>query len=61
MPDGVPHFAEDGEGEGRRFSCPGLRGAAQVFAFEDDGDGAELDGARVHIAHALGTVQNRFR
>jgi len=35
---------QDGQGEAGGFSCAGLRGAKQVAACEDDGDGLRLDG-----------------
>ena len=49
---------EDGKREGRRLAGAGLRGADQIFAGENNREGAKLDWRRLGKAHRLGAAHD---
>ena len=61
--DGIvmAELGKNRQSERRGLAGAGLRAADDVLAGQNQRDGAELDGRRIHITHRLDAVQNDWR
>ena len=50
-------FGKDGQSERSGLARAGLRAADDVAPFDDERDGAELDGGGIHVAHRFHTFE----